>query len=102
MIVDRFVPLTEKDIEEKIKLNIDSGNSLKTVKALLNLELFEHEREILKTKHYLNQLNIVAFVFRYRRIMRALMPYEIQAQNLREQIAFVDKQIAAGMDKGDK
>lgn len=98
-MTDWFRPLKEKDIEEKIQIEIKAGHDIKTVKELLKLELFDHEREILKAKQYLTELRFFKFIFKYRKIMKALLPLEIQAQNLREQIAYVDKKIIAEKEK---
>jgi hypothetical protein len=89
-----FRVLPEKAIEEKLHIEKKSGRDLRITKHLLNQELFAHEREILNTKNFLNQLNIFSYLFRHRKVLRALLPLEIQAQNLREQIAYIDKKIA--------
>ncbi len=88
-----FIPLKETDIEEKIELEKKSGRSLRSTRELLQLELNQHERKILETKHYLNGLSWLDFILKYRQIVKALLPFEIQAQNLREQIAYIDKKL---------
>ena len=61
-------PLLGKDIEEKILLNLkDKKFTLPTLREALEKELFEQERTTIRSM--------------------------VQSQNLREQIAYIDKKI---------
>lgn len=88
-----YTRLREEDIEEKLELEKKAGRTIEQTKELLKMELFCHEREILKTKDFICLMPWYEFIFRYRGILRALLPLEIQAQNLREQIAYIDKKL---------
>ena len=57
--------LKYKDIEEKIQINIKERMSLQQIRDSLEIELFDFERAIIR--------------------------HQIQAQNLTEQIAYIDK-----------
>jgi hypothetical protein len=88
---DWFEPLDKKDIEEKIKLNAEKGMTLQQLKNKSEQELFAHEREILTIKFEFTKLNWFAAILKLRNYWKILLPYEIQAQNLREQIAYMEE-----------
>lgn len=67
-----FNPLHPEDIEEKIQLNLNDGLDLNSLRDTLEEELHSTERSILVS--------------------------EIQAQNLKEQLAYIDKRIAGRVD----
>ena len=74
-----FKPLLLDDIEEKVKLNIENnGYDLMGLKEMLEFELNLIQRDIL------------AFINRGEMIS---MTSHIQAQNLREQIAYINNKI---------
>lgn len=84
-----FRPLKAKDIEEKVLLNL-RDMSLSQFKRNLEKELFLHEREILKTKHELLSLGVLKVIFKLKDYLKILLSLEIQAQNLREQISYIN------------
>jgi len=86
-------PLLEEDIEEKVKLNAEKGIILEDLRGRLLLEMFECERVALKLKFDFTKLNKFLGILRYRNYLRELLPSEIQAQNLKEQIAYIDKKL---------
>ncbi len=88
-----FRPLKEKDIEEKLALEKEAGRALKSTRELLQAELFLHERAILQTKYELLTMNWLRLIFKRKAYEEVLLSYEIQAQNLREQIAYIDKKL---------
>jgi len=89
-----FNRLKEEDIEEKLTLEAKAGRPLKETRELLKIELFCHEREILKTKDFIYNLPWYEYIFRNRAIRRELLKLEIQAQNLIEQIAYINKKLS--------
>lgn len=74
-----FEPLHPEDIEEKIQLNLKKNHTLTSLKDALEMELFKIERAILNTENN-------------------LFGSRIQVQNLKEQIAYLDKRIAGRTD----
>lgn len=78
--IDFFQPLFSEDIEEKIEINQrDRGYSLIELKKLLEHEMFIIERQILEKMYTRQPFDIV----------RAM----IQAQNLKEQVAYINNKI---------
>ena len=81
-----FIPLKEEDVEEKVKLNHAKGISPKHLSELLHDELYQAERSILRIEfEYTCNGN-----GNYRSVLRELLPYKIQAQNLKEQLYYID------------
>lgn len=83
--------LKYEDIEKKISANIEKGFDLQGLRTDLEIELHQHEREILALK--LELYNSPLWILKYRKFMRVILSDEIQAQNLREQISYIDKKI---------
>ena len=84
-MTDFFRPLSIDDIEEKVKINQDQhGYELITLKELLEFELFLIERDALKFINEGQKINMVSL---------------IEAQNLREQIAYITNKITRDLLK---
>lgn len=86
-----------EDIEEKIELNLKKGFTLITLKNALEIELCANKRHTLSLK--LELYNSLFWLFKYRKYMRIILSNEIQAQNLVEQISYIDKKIIKSKEK---
>ena len=86
-----FKPLNEKDIEEKIKLNEKKGLDVQELRNRLEQELFAHERDILRVKFNYTNENIIINKDNWKGYLKEMLPLEIQAQNLREQISYINR-----------
>lgn len=85
-----FKILTAENIEEKIRLNKKDRNyTPEGLLKRLKFELFQHQRDILKEKYsYTKREN-----FSHKDLLKVILPYEIQSQNLREQIDYIAEKI---------
>ena len=82
-----FIPLKERDVEEKVKLNNSNGISRKHLSELLHNELFQTERSILRIE-FVHTKNPDGE--NYNSVLKQLLAYKIQAQNLKEQLYYID------------
>lgn len=89
MIGDFFTKLDPRDIDDKVKVNIEKGFTLETLREKLIDELNENQRYALKLKFDFTKDPKRS----YRRYIEQSLPYEIQGQNLIEQIQHIDKKI---------
>ena len=84
-IEESFVPLSLDDIEEKVRINQEqNGYDLMGLKEMLEFELSLVQRDILKYIHEGKMIHIES---------------HIQAQNLREQIAYITNKITRDLLK---
>ena len=83
--------LKYEDIEEKIQLNIGKGLDLNKIKIALEIELNIMERHVLSLKFEL--YNNILWPFFWRKYHRIILTNEIQAQNLREQLIYLNHRI---------
>src|SRR5690349_21767189 len=91
---DFFKPLDYEDIEECIELNKrDWGHTLIDLKTLWALELSMIEREILKKKYAFIQTTSRDFLFNLQSFYQDIFNSEMQAQNLKEKIDYVNNKI---------
>lgn len=90
-----FRPLKAEDIEGKIKLNLEQHKiDLPELRRRLEAELFQNRRSALylRIKHWRKGI----FRFLDRNYEETKLTFDIQAQNLTEQIAYIDRKIKLG------
>lgn len=89
-----FQPLKREDIQEKIEMNKrDHGYTLGTLREKLADELAQHRRHILLLKYKHSRKNLAWAFLTYQRHLKVLLPFEVQAQNLTEQIEYINQTI---------
>ena len=86
-------PLKAADIQEKVDINLKKGFTHEELRSALFRELNENSRYILKLKFDYTKDKKKS----YRRLVEQMLPFEIQAQNLVEQIYYIN-----GLIKGAK
>lgn len=97
-----FKPLSYEDIEEKIQLNImNFGYTFLELKTLFELELSMIEREILKKKYIFLTRRNREFLFYYQDFMQDIFNQEAEAQNLKEQINYLNNKILKEIYNGN-
>jgi len=91
-----FEVLKQEDIDEKIRLNMkDWGYTLQQLKEKLEDELAHHERIIIKLLFDYTKLPEVNDKT-YKGHVMEILPYQIQTQNLKEQIRHINNRILKG------
>lgn len=92
-----FQPLSKEDILEKVEVNKhDYGYTPIQLREKLCDELAQHRRHILFLKYQHSKKNLLWAFLTYPRHLKVLLPFEVQAQNLEEQINYINQLISEG------
>lgn len=93
-VTNWFKPLRKEDIFEKIEVNHkDHGYTAAQLREKLADELAQHRRHILFFKYKHSRKNLLLAFLTHRKYWKVLMPLEVEAQNLEEQIDYIDQLI---------